>query len=114
VPPIHVVRGAVVSGRATVGGRRAGQIKVVLMEADAGRQGLTTRLETVTDAEGGFRLPRRVPPGTYELRAAVVGAAEPDSQILRQLLQLQRSSTTVVVPAGQAVVERDIDIPDPH
>jgi len=114
LPPIRLLRGAVVSGRATVGGRRAGQIKVVLLEADAGRQGPTTRLETVTDAEGSFRLPRRVPPGTYELRAAVVGTAAPDAQILRQLLQLQRSSTTVVVPAGQAVVERDIDIPDPH
>jgi protocatechuate 3,4-dioxygenase beta subunit len=112
LPPIRVPRGAVVSGRATLGGRVAGQIKVVLLEAEGGRPGPTTRLETVTDAEGAFEMPRRVPPGTYELRAAVVGTAEPDAQILRQLLQLQRSSTTVVVPAGQSVVERDIDIPD--
>lgn len=114
VPTIRMVRGAVVFGRATVAGRRAGQIKLVLMEGDGGRQGPTTRLETVTDAEGSYRFPRRVPPGTYELRAAVVGTAAPDSQILQQLLQLQRSSTTVVVPAGPAEVQRDIDIPDPH
>ena len=113
-PPLRLARGAVVTGRATVGGRVAGQIKVVLMEAGAGRAGLTTRLETVTDARGVYRLPRRVPPGTYELRAAVVGEAEPDAQILRQLLQLQRSSTTVSIPPGVDEVERDIDIPAPR
>ncbi len=114
VPPIHLAHGAAVSGHATVGGRRAGQIKVVLVEANAGRQGPTARFETVTDAQGAFRIPRRVPPGTYELRAAVVGTVDPDAHILQQLLQLQRSSITVVVTAGQAVVERDIDIPDQH
>ncbi len=112
VPTIRMVRGALVMGHATFGGRVAGQIKVVLAEAGSGRQGPMTRLETVTDAQGVFRMPRRVPPGTYELRAAVVGTAEPDTQILAQLLQLKRSSTTVSVPIGTAVVERDIDIPD--
>ncbi|MBX3464841.1 MAG: carboxypeptidase regulatory-like domain-containing protein, partial [Planctomycetes bacterium] len=112
LPAIRVTRGAEVSGQATIGGRLAGQIQVVLMEAGAGRQGPTTRIETITDAEGRFRLPRRVPPGTYELRAAVVGGADADRQFLHQLLQLQRSSTTVLVPPGADRVVQDIDIPD--
>ncbi|MBL9079489.1 MAG: carboxypeptidase regulatory-like domain-containing protein [Planctomycetes bacterium] len=112
VPPVVAQRGAIVTGRATIGGRLAGQIKVVLTEAPGSVPGPTTRLETVTDANGAFRLPRRVPPGSYELRAAVVGSAEPDAQFLRQLLQLQRSSTTVTVPSGADLVEQDIDIPD--
>lgn len=112
VPPIRVPRGAVVTGRATLGGRNAGQIKVVLTEAGAGRTGPTTRLETVTDAAGTYRMPARVPPGSYELRAAVVGSADPEAQILRQLLQLQRSSTTVAVPPGADQVVHDIDLPD--
>lgn len=59
------------------------------------------RLETTTESDGGYRLPRRVPPGEYVLRAAVVEEnTEPEAQIGRQLLQLQRSSTNVSVPPG--------------
>ncbi|MEO6594600.1 MAG: carboxypeptidase regulatory-like domain-containing protein [Planctomycetota bacterium] len=123
LPAIQLVAGALVTGRATVGGRTAGQIKVVLTtepiadpqtgpapaERSIDRGAL--RLETVTDAEGHFQLPRRVPPGTYVLRAAVVGTAEPEAQIFQQLLQMRRSSTTVSVVAGQPRVDCTIDLP---
>ncbi len=115
LPPIRMITGATVTGRVTVAGRVAGQIKVVLTTpatATSGRDAL--RLETVTDSAGAFRMPRRVPPGTYELRAAIVGTAEPEVQIFRQLLQMQRSSTTVVIGPGQRLVERDIDLPSDH
>lgn len=115
VPPITLATGALVSGRATVAGRVAGQIKIVLTTPPTlanAREAI--RLETVTDAEGAFRLGRRVPPGTYELRAAVVGTSEPETQIFRQLMQLQRSTTTLVVAPGQRQVEHDLDLPSDH
>lgn len=111
LPPIRLQRGAEITGRATVGGQPAGQIKVVLTRAATNGQRGGLRLETVTDSRGAFRLPARVPPGEYVLRGAVVGAAEPEAQIDQQLLQLQRSSTNVSVPPGQALVQRDFDIP---
>jgi protocatechuate 3,4-dioxygenase beta subunit len=109
LPPVTMPAGALVAGRATSGGRTAGQIKVVLTLATNGQEQL--RLEAISDAEGRFRMPRRVPPGEYVLRAAVIGTAEPEAEIFRQLLQLQRSSITVTVAAGQDLVERNIDIP---
>ena len=81
------------------------------MRAAANGQRGGLRLEAVTDSRGDFRLPARVPPGEYVLRGAVVGGAGPEAQIAQQLLQLQRSSTNVSVPPGQALVQRDLDIP---
>lgn len=111
LPPIRLVRGALITGHATFGGQPAGQIKVVLTRASSTGQRGGLRLEAVTDGRGDFRLPARVPPGEYVLRGAVVGSAEPEAQIAQQLLQLQRSSTNVSVPPGQALVQRDLDIP---
>lgn len=117
LPAIRMLTGAVVAGRATVGGRVAGQIKVVLA-TDATGDGAADRdalrLETVTDAEGHFEMPRRVPPGSYVLRAAVVGTAEPEAQIFQQLLQMRRSSTPIAVLAGAARIECNIDLPTDH
>ena len=111
VPPIRLPRGAEIVGRATYAGQPAGQIRVVLTKATTSGQRGGLRLEAVTDSRGDFRLPARVPPGEYVLRGAVVGGAEPEAQIAQQLLQLQRSSTNVSVPPGQALVQRDLDIP---
>ncbi|MBL8738239.1 MAG: carboxypeptidase regulatory-like domain-containing protein [Planctomycetes bacterium] len=111
VPDVVLPRGASVEGRVTVDGRPPGQAKVILTTAaNDGRNG-GLRLETVTDPDGSYRLPRRVPPGEYVLRSAVVTNAEPEAQIARQLLQLQRSSTNVSVPPGMLRVVRDLDIP---
>lgn len=104
--------GAEITGHATIGGRVAGQMKVVLSSPPSAAPGNPNlRIETITDANGVFRLPRRVPPGSYELRAAVAGEGEPDAQTFRQLLQLQRSMTTVVVEPGVRRLVRDIDLP---
>ena len=112
LPPIVMVTGAQVTGRATVAGRVAGQVKVVLSTpANLANAADALRKETVTDAAGNFRIPGRVPPGTYELRAAVVGTSEPEAQAFRQLLQLQRSAVTLEIPRGSRQIERDIDLP---
>lgn len=112
---VRLQRGALVTGRATIGGRTASQLKIVLTSPSngAGRDG-GLRIETLADADGFFRLPRRVPPGNYELRAAVVDTADPEAHHFQQLQQLQRSMTTVTVTAGQDRVEHDIDLPNDH
>lgn len=109
--PIALPDGALVTGIATAGGRIAGQMKVVLTTPATARGAHPLRLETVTDAGGRFRMPRRVPPGDYELRAAVVGDPDPDAQVFQQLLQLQRTAFACPVLPGQDVVTRDIDVP---
>ena len=111
VPPVVLPIGAELQGRVTVAGRPSGQIKVVF-SSSGGRSGPESlRIETITAADGRFRLPRRVPPGNYELRAAVVGTAEPEAQIFRQLLQLQRSALPIVILPGQRRAEHDLDLP---
>ena len=111
VPDLVLPRGASIEGRVTVDGRPPGQAKVILTTAATGGRNSGLRLETVTDPDGSYRLPRRVPPGEYVLRSAVVSNAEPEAQIARQLLQLQRSSTNVSVPPGLLRVVRDLDLP---
>jgi hypothetical protein len=103
--------GSAITGFARADGRIAGQMKVVLTTPQTAPADKSLRLETVTDGEGRYRFTRRIPPGSYELRAAVVGTTSPDSEIFQQLLQLKRSSTTFIVSPGQDVVERDVNVP---
>lgn len=110
LPDVVLPRGALVEGRVTVDGRPPGQAKVILTSASSGGRAEGLRLEATTESDGNFRLPRRVPPGEYVLRAAVVENTEPETQIGRQLLQLQRSSTNVSVPPGLPRVVRDLDL----
>ncbi|MCA8951565.1 MAG: carboxypeptidase regulatory-like domain-containing protein, partial [Planctomycetes bacterium] len=105
---IRLPAGALVFGRATVDGRVAGQVKVVLTSvADRIGNGgaaagpATIRLETVTDDTGAFTLPRRVPPGNYELRGAAVNPADPDTQAFAQLAQMRKSAQPFTVLPGQ-------------
>ncbi|MCU0863297.1 MAG: carboxypeptidase-like regulatory domain-containing protein [Planctomycetes bacterium] len=111
LPSIAMPIGAEVSGRVRQAGREAGQFKVVFTTAGTGSGPDFLRIETIAAADGRFLLPRRVPPGEYELRAAAVGTAEPEAQIFRQLLQLQRSAINVAIAPGQRRVERDLDLP---
>lgn len=113
LPAIAVPIGAEVSGRATVGGKVAGQVKVIAttrVEPGAVPE-RGQRLETATDATGAFRLPRRLPPGSYELQAAEVGQAGPEQPVFEMLRQLQRSATIFTIAPLQRTVAVDIDIP---
>lgn len=111
LPPITLAQGSRIEGLATAAGRRVGQMKVILTTSSTTPADTAIRLETVTDGEGRYRFARRIPPGSYELRTAVVGGTNPDSEIFNQLLQLKRSSKTFVVPSGQDVVQVDLNLP---
>ena len=132
---VTLATGALVFGRATANGRIAGQVRVVLTTAAAaaasagqptagnppgpneppGQNGApevgdALRLETVTDRTGAYTLPRRVPPGEYELRAAVIDATDPDQQVFAHLMQMKKSATRIVIRAGQRAAEHHLNV----
>jgi protocatechuate 3,4-dioxygenase beta subunit len=111
LPAITMPSGALVRGTAKVDGRIAGQMKVILTTESTAPADQSIRLETVTDREGRYAFSRRIRPGSYVLRAAVVGGAQPDTEIFQQMLQLKKSSTTVLVPQGQDVVVQHLNLP---
>ncbi|MBL8725634.1 MAG: carboxypeptidase regulatory-like domain-containing protein [Planctomycetes bacterium] len=113
LPPIRLPIGAEVSGRATLGGKVASQLQVLATSRVEGPAAAVRpqRLETVTDATGAFRLPRRLPPGSYELQAAAVHQANPEAQVFEMLRQLQRSATIFTIAPLQRSAAVDIDIP---
>lgn len=108
---IQLQRGAIVRGTAVVAGRAAVQIQVVLSTTPDTPPERSIRLETVTDGEGRYAFDRRIPVGRYVLRAASVGSSQPDAEIFRQMLQFQKSTTTLHVNEGQRVVERHLTLP---
>jgi len=108
LPPVQLPTGARVSGRATIGGKPAPQMKVVL------RQAGVARFEVITDPDGAFTLLRRVPPGVYELRAARTGTGAPEADVLNTILQMQRVAVPVAIAPGQREVRADIDLPSYH
>lgn len=116
---VRLATGALVFGRATVGGSVRGQVRLVLATAvDAGPPPPnpvdTVLLETVTDSTGAFRFPRRVPAGSYELRAAALDAGNADAQALQRILQLQQNAQRLVVAPGQRQLEHHLDLPPQH
>jgi hypothetical protein len=62
----------------------------------------------VSDPDGIYTLPCRIPPGRYEARAAVQVGGDPQSDLLQLLTQMQQSATTIVVLAGQETLALDI------
>ena len=109
-------RGTQVHGRTFVDGSPHGQVCVVLTPAVApGEQApknadesTPVRVEAVSDNDGFFTLPRRIPPGLYELRARLQRSEGDD--LFVQMQQMQRSATTLAVPAGRDAIEQDVRI----
>lgn len=115
LPPIVLHRGAVLRGRTWVDGMPAGHVRVAIATAAAPgaiAQDLV-RTEATSDNDGFFVTARRLPPGTYELRASTIDAG-PNADIFRQLRQQQLSAVQITVAAGQELVEQDIRITTDH
>lgn len=119
--PIVLQRGTLVRGRAWIDGKPQSQVLVVLtpvQESDIARktgdESRVVRVEAVSGREGEFALPRRIPPGVYELRGALRTGTDPQVDIFRQLQQMQRSALTVTVAAGQEELEVDLRLLTEH
>lgn len=108
---IEMPQGSIVKGLATNNGVVKGQMKVVLTTLASSPADMSIRMETVTDGEGRYRFTRRIPPGSYELRTAMVGSNSPESEIFEQLLQFKSSSITLNIHAGQNVTHQDLNLP---
>ncbi len=111
LPLIEMTQGTVVTGIATNNGTVKGQMKVVLTTLASSPADMSIRMETVTDGEGRYRFNRRIPPGSYELRTAMVGSNSPRSEIFEQLLQFKSSTITLDIVAGQNVTHQDLNLP---
>lgn len=117
LPPIRLERGARVLGTATLDGRPAGQIKVVVTAAGPDQdpaRGALQRGEAISNNDGSFELPRRLPPGNYQLRAAQKVGDQQGADFFRQLQQLQKSAQPLTVLAGQELVQTSIHLTTDH
>ncbi len=81
---IRMDRGAELTGTARLDGVPTGQIRVQVSSLpDPSRPSAPSfQAETVTDDRGEFRLPRRLPPGRYQARAARQTVPTPLLQVL--------------------------------
>ncbi|HEB53688.1 MAG TPA: carboxypeptidase regulatory-like domain-containing protein [bacterium] len=111
LPPIPLARGSLVQGQVTVGGKVSGQVKVLLTTPPKTPAEQSLRLKTVTNGEGRYRFVRRIPPGSYVLRATPVGGSPADAEVFTQIVNLRDSKTEFTVPAGRDVVTIDLDVP---
>ncbi|HLQ38220.1 MAG TPA: carboxypeptidase-like regulatory domain-containing protein [Planctomycetota bacterium] len=121
LPPLVLRRGTLVRGTATLDGKPAGQIKIVVGPPTLldGRQdqppaGSAVRTETVSNNDGSFMLPRRLPPGGYEIRAAQLAGASADTDIFRMISQLRKTAVPFTVVAGQEFAEHNLHLITDH
>ena len=110
---IQLARGATIEGVTLIGGQPGGEVLVTLwgpMSAgnatatrDPTRMARTLYLTAISDGDGLFRLPKRVPPGTYRINARRSATGNPldalvvDMQETLQQLVIEQGMDTVPV-----------------
>lgn len=122
---IQLVLGTTISGTTMVGGQPMGQIKVQLstpmtpeivkaaqdpnltpaQQQEAARQMFS--VSVLSDGDGRFKLPKRVPPGTYRVTASRQGSQD----MFRVLMDVKESERQVTVVAGQEDLTLDFNLP---
>lgn len=121
---IQLVLGATVTGTTMVGGQPMGQIKVQLstpmtpeiikaaqdpnatpaQQQEAARQMFS--VSVLSDGDGRFKLPKRVPPGTYRVTASRQGSQD----MFRVLMDVKESERQVTIVAGQDEMTLDFNL----
>lgn len=114
-PDAVLARGTVVQGRTFVDGVPAGQVKVVIGPPPDHAANLTpeaalVRAEAISNNDGTFAVARRLPPGTYEIKAAQQAGDAAGAGIFLQLLQFRQTSTNFAVAPGQTTAEINLHI----
>lgn len=122
---IQLLLGTTVSGTTMVGGQPMGQIKVQLttpmtpeiikaaqdpnatpaQQQEAARQMFS--VSVLSDGDGRFKLPKRVPPGTYRVTASRQGSQD----MFRVLMDVKESERQVTLVAGQEDLTLDFNLP---
>ncbi len=125
VAPIHLVRGCLVAGKALAVGGLDKQVQVVLTPkwseptTEPGNAAPTgestdetsvTRVEAVTKSDGRFVLPRRIPPGAYEVRGVTLSGSDPGADAFQKILQMKKSAVLLEIRPGQESAEVELRI----
>jgi 5-hydroxyisourate hydrolase-like protein (transthyretin family) len=103
--------GTVISGLARVGGKPAAQVKVTVNTApDPTQTDINSMFhcETITGNDGQFTLPKRIPPGRYQVMAARQNLGNP----LLQIADYAKTKQEIVLAQGQTKFTLNIQIPD--
>ena len=121
--PVRLIRGCSITGRAHAAGKPAQQVQVVLTpllaDPETGtpiaptRQGSAdetsvARVEAVSGQDGRFVLPRRVPPGVYELRGVSLLGSDPGADAFAKILQMKKSTVRIEIGPDQESAEFDV------
>jgi len=121
--PVRLIRGCAIAGRALAAGKPAQQVQVVLTpllaDPETGapiaptREGSSdetsvARVEAVSGQDGRFVLPRRVPPGVYELRGVSLLGSDPGADAFAKILQMKKSTVRVEIGPDQESAEFDV------
>jgi hypothetical protein len=110
LPSITLARGTQVRGTASVDGVRQGQVKVVVDVDPAGGDAGFLHAETVSNHDGTFVIPKRLPPGNYEIKAAQLAADAAHPDIFKQILQMKQTTTSLELRRGQDIAEHSLNI----
>ncbi len=111
--PIIMAPGCVLAGTVRVAGKPTAQVKVSIStkhdpNAPPNNRPAPFMCEAYTDGQGNYRMPKRLPPGLYEVMAAQQTLENP----LYQIVQFQKSKQEVAVGAqGQMVMDFSLDPP---
>lgn len=99
VPVLRMGRGCQITGTVRVDGQPSGQVKVTIGTLpDPARPNLTPfNSESITDNDGRFVFPKRVPPGRYQVMAARQTLANP----ILQMGDFNKSRQEIEIGPGQ-------------
>jgi uncharacterized GH25 family protein len=110
--PLVLLIGSQLTGTVRVSGKPTGQVKVtVSAKMDPNAPGPRTpgfMCDSFTDNDGRYLMPKRLPPGLYEVMAAQQTLPNP----LLQIVQFQRSKQELTV-GGQTQLVIDFNLEDP-
>lgn len=108
VPPLTMYPGTIVGGTVRVDGKPAGQVKVTFSQVtdpDKPAPG-AFNAEAITDNQGRYVLPKRVPPGRYQVMAARQTLESP----LLQIADFAKTKKEITILRGQKRFQLDIQI----
>ena len=116
VGAVTLMRGSIVEGACTIGGRPSGQIKVHISPPEGqrpdleqgGGQKLLFSASAITDSDGHYRFSKRVPPGNYRIHAYKEAGKE---DIFGKILAMKQTQRQLAIRAGQQSSVQNFELP---
>ncbi len=115
---VQLSRGAIIEGTTTVVGVPTGQVKVTVTvpppqqvqevpSSTPPKAQAMFSATAISDGNGGYRLLKRVPPGTYKVHASRQAG---DQNPFNMLLDMKKTEQTIMVAPGQDVIVVNFDL----